>query len=86
MVGTKRSPITVVLTFDSEEMARRGRLGARRRLALHDDPRELTAAARLAFLGRFRNDDERTAYFRDLGRKSAEVRRARGAVPEGGTR
>ncbi len=81
---TKRPPITVSLTFDPEEMARRGRIGARRRIALHDDPHELTEAARSAFLGRFRTEEERAAYFRDLGRKSGEARRARRVAEVGG--
>lgn len=80
----RRPPITVFLTFDPEEMARRGRIGALRRIALHDDPRELTEAARAAFLGRFRTEQERSAYFRELGRKSGEARRARCAAEAGG--
>jgi hypothetical protein len=40
-----RPPVTVVLTFDPEEMARRGRIGAHTLHARHDS-RELAARAR----------------------------------------
>lgn len=88
-----RSPVTVVLTFDPEEMARRGRIGAHVTHSRHD-ARQLTAPAREAFLARFEQQvdpdgalspDERgrrasyarKAHFGRLALKSVEVRRAR---------
>jgi hypothetical protein len=77
----------IVITIERAEMARRGRLGAAARLARYG-PREATSAARAGFLGRFRTDEERRAYFQELGHKSAEARRARAAAAEaeGGAR
>jgi hypothetical protein len=51
----QRSPIVVSLEFDPDEMARRGRIGAH---VTHsrDDPRELTAPAREAFLSKFERE------------------------------
>ena len=87
MSGTQRS-------YDSVEMARRGRLGALTTHSLHD-PRETTRNARKTFLARFelevdpdgelpeaerirRAEYARKAYFSRLARRGAEVRRSRG--------
>jgi len=79
-----RPPVIVTLTFDPEEMARRGRLGARRRIELCDNPRQLTEAARTAFLARFASEEDRRDYFAALGRKSAAARRARAELADAG--
>ncbi len=72
--------VSVVLEFDREEMARRGRLGAAVTHARHDSE-QITRAARSAFLSRFSNDDERRAYFADLAQRSVAARRS---ASEGG--
>ena len=81
------------LTFDPQEMALRGRIGAYRLHATHD-PRETTAAARAAFMSRFetevdpdgtlppverarRAEAAKKAYFARLAHKSAKARRSR---------
>lgn len=79
---------------DSSSFALRGRIGAYRLHATHD-PRETTAAARAAFLGRFlaeidpdlpeperlrRAASARKAYFAQLAYRSA-VARAKKAAP-----
>ncbi len=86
-----RSPITVTLEFDPEEMARRGRIGAHVTHSRHD-PRETTAKARATFMGRFerqvdpglalpeeerrrRAEHARKAHFARLARLSADARR-----------
>lgn len=85
--------IRVVLEFDPEEMARRGRIGAHR---LHSryDSKELTKPARAAFMARFEREvdpesllpiEERTrraeharkAHFGRLALLSAKARRAK---------
>ena len=88
-----RNPIAVTIEFDPGEMSRRGRIGAYRRLALHD-ARDLTAAARAAFLVKFEREVDpdgvllpeererraayaRKAHFARLGKLSANARRAR---------
>jgi hypothetical protein len=88
----RKPPIVVVQTYDPEEMARRGRLGAQRLHQVHD-ARTLTEPGRAAFLARFERQVDpdgslpeaerqrlaeaaRRAYFRALGRHSAAVRRA----------
>lgn len=58
------------------------RVEARRRAATamhakYPDGSVTTAAARTAFLGRFRDFEARSAYFRGIARKSAVVRRER---------
>lgn len=87
-----------VVEYDTDEMARRGRLGAAK---LHStrNPRETTAKAREAFQLRFEDEvdperslpeDERArrvdlarkAYYSRLSRKGAEARRARKAAAE----
>ena len=80
---SRKPPVTVTLTFDPDEMARRGRIGGRVAHARHDS-RELSAPGRAAFLARFATDDERRAYFAALGRRSAEARRARAEGIGGG--
>ncbi len=81
-------------SFDPEEMAARGRIGAYVAHSRHD-PRELTASARATLLQTFEfqvdpsgvlSADERTrraeatrkAHFTRLAHKSVESRRARG--------
>ena len=81
------------LTYDPQEMARRGRIGAYSLHATHD-PKETTKAAREAFMARFerevdpdgtlspeerarRAEAARKAYFAQLARKSAKARRRR---------
>jgi len=88
------------LTYDPQEMARRGRIGAYRLHATHD-PRETTKAARAAFLARFerevdpdgtlapeerarRAEAARKAYFAQLAHKSAKARRRRSHKAKGG--
>jgi hypothetical protein len=90
--------VCVTLTFDPEEMARRGRIGAYARLAKHD-ARELTARARQAFLERFDREVDpngilapeerarraafaRKAHFARLARLSA-IARSKGKTAEG---
>src|SRR5687768_1678993 len=51
----QKSPISITLQFDPEEMARRGRIGAYARLARHD-PKSLTENARAAFLTKFERE------------------------------
>lgn len=80
-------------TYDSAEMARRGRLGAMRTHSLHDS-RDVTRKARRAFLQRFEQEVDpdgkldpqerrrraeyaRRAYFQQLAMKSAKARRRR---------
>lgn len=87
----ERKVIRVVLEFDSEDMARRGRIGAYARLAKYNAA-DLTAPARKAFMSRFEREvdpegvlpiEERQrraeyakkAYFAELARKSAISRR-----------
>ena len=89
------SLIERTLTFDPQEMALRGRIGAYR-LHATQDPKETTKAARSAFLSRFetefdpngtlpseersrRAEAARKAYFAQLARKSAKARRQRRA-------
>lgn len=85
MDGPRRAPITVTFTrtFDPLEMARRGRLGARRLHELHD-ARAHTALARAAFMSRFEAEDDpeaaKRAYFARLGRLGAAARAAKGAA------
>lgn len=84
MSGDKPSTtVTVSYQVDPEEMSRRGRLGA---IALHakHDSRKLSAPGRAAFLARFANEEERSEYFRTLGRKSAKARRERALLASGG--
>lgn len=86
-----RDTISVTLTFDPEEMSRRGRIGAHRLHATHD-PRETTAKARETFLSRFerevdpegklppeeryrRAEHAKKAHFARLARLSAKARR-----------
>jgi hypothetical protein len=81
------------LTYDPQEMARRGRIGAYRLHSTHD-PKETTKAAREAFMARFerevdpdgtlapeersrRAEAARKAYFAQLAHKSAKARRRR---------
>ena len=88
-----KPPITVTLTFDPEEMSRRGRIGAHRTHSRHDS-RELTAPGRAAFLARFEREVDpagtlpeeerqrrashaRKAHFAQLARLSANARRAK---------
>ena len=88
------------LTYDPQEMARRGRIGAYRLHATHD-LRETTKAARAAFLARFerevdpdgtlapeerarRAEAARKAYFAQLAHKSAKARRRRSHKAKGG--
>jgi len=88
------------LTYDPQEMARRGRIGAYR-LHATNDPRETTKAARAAFLARFerevdpdgtlapeerarRAEAARKAYFAQLAHKSAKARRRRSHKAKGG--
>ena len=78
-------PIVVrTLAFDTEEMARRGRLGGERTAALHD-PHELTQNARRAFAARFEQAEDpaaaRREYYSRLGQLSAASRRAREVAP-----
>ena len=75
------------MTFDSADMALRGRIGGFSRAAKHS-PEELTGAARAGFLRRFISDDpslseeekQRRAraglksYMAKLARKSAQAR------------
>jgi len=78
-----RSSIIVSLTFNRDEMAQRGRLGGIATRERHD-PRETTRAGRAAFLARFSSEQERRDYFAELGRKSAEARRARAGLAGAG--
>lgn len=88
----RKLPVFVVQSYDPEEMARRGRLGAQRLHQLHD-ARTLTQPGRAAFLARFERqvaptfslpeaerlqkaEAARRAHFSALGRRSAAVRRA----------
>ena len=81
------------LTYDPQEMARRGRIGAYRLHSPHS-PKETTKAAREAFMARFerevdpdgtlspeerawRAEAARKAYFAQLAHKSAKARRRR---------
>ncbi len=68
--------VVISYSVDRTEMSRRGKLGS---AATHsrNDCRALTEPARRAFNLRFATDDERRAYFSELGRKSAEARRRR---------
>jgi hypothetical protein len=68
-----------VVIYDTEEMARRGRLGA---AALHArrDPKQLAANASSAFLDGFKDREALRAHMRRLARASAAARRARSAV------
>jgi len=77
-------PNIVILTIDRAEMAERGRLGGLATRERHD-PRETTKAGRAAFLSRFATDEERRTYFSELGRRSAEARRARAEIADAGT-
>ncbi len=87
-------------SYDPNEMAARGRIGAYTSHSRHD-VRELTAPARAAFLQSFEHDvdpdavlpaDERSrraraarkAHFARLAYQSAAARRARAVVNEGG--
>ena len=45
-----------------------------------DDAAAQTAAAREQFLSRFEDEDDRSRYFAELGRKSGEARRERSAA------
>lgn len=54
-MATSKTPITVSLEFDPDEMARRGRIGAYARLARYD-ARDLTAPARAAFKSKFETE------------------------------
>ena len=88
------------LTYDPQEMARRGRIGAYR-LHATNDPKETTKAAREAFMARFerevdpdgtlspeerarRAEAARKAYFAQLAHKSAKARRRRSHKAKGG--
>jgi hypothetical protein len=90
-----KPPITVVMTFDPADMARRGRIGAYRLHATHD-PRETTVKGRQAFEQRFLDEVDpkrelpeeerhrratyaRRAYFSRLARASAQARSRRAA-------
>ncbi|MDP9359613.1 MAG: hypothetical protein M3R02_30855 [Chloroflexota bacterium] len=92
-MSPNKPPITVSLTFDPEEMSRRGRIGAHRTHSRYDS-RALTAPGRAAFLTRFerevdpggtlpeeerrrRAEHARKAYFAKLARLSAAARRAK---------
>jgi hypothetical protein len=83
----------ILIELDTEEMSRRGRLGALKLHATHD-PRETTAAARRAFRGRFekqvdpdgvlpeaerlrRAEYARRDFYTRMAHKSAEARRNR---------
>jgi len=83
MSNSPNTPIVVTYLVDPEEMARRGRLGA---AALHAryDSCELTTPGRQAFLAKFATPEERSAYFRAIARKSADVRRAHAIAASGG--
>ena len=89
-----RPPVSVTLTFDPDEMATRGRIGAH---TVHSryDSRELTAPARAAFLAGFeqqvdperalpeaerqrRAEHARKAHFTRMALASARARRAGG--------
>lgn len=89
----KREPIRVVLEFDPDEMARRGRLGGLTTHSRHDS-REITKNARAAMQDRFVREvdpdlvlpeDERQRraqiakrlYFTRIGQMSGKARRAR---------
>lgn len=97
MSGFKTQPgiVTVVMEFDSAEMARRGRLGA---LALHSrhDSKEISANARKAFRAKFeqqvdpdgvlpeaerkrRAEFARREFYTRIAHKSAESRRQKKA-------
>lgn len=83
----------ILIELDTEEMSRRGRLGALKLHATHD-PRETTAAARKAFQDRFtkqvdpdgvlpeaerqrRAEYARKEYYTRLAYRSAAARRER---------
>ena len=72
-------PVPIVYTVDRSELARRGRLGGIATRERHDAA-AITRPAREAFLSRFQSDEERTEYFRELGRRSAVARLGREAV------
>lgn len=91
-----RSPNTDPVTFDPDEMALRGRIGAHVTHSLHDS-REITANARDSFLARFEREVDpdgaldpeerrrrarhaRSAYFSRLALKSAQARRRKAGV------
>ncbi|MDE3073898.1 MAG: hypothetical protein KGJ86_00590 [Chloroflexota bacterium] len=61
------------MTTTHEAAVARGKAGAAATHAKHDG-RELTAAARRAFLARFTTDEERRAYFSRLGKASGRAR------------
>jgi hypothetical protein len=82
MSDSSERTIRVVLELDRDEMARRGRLGGFATHARHDSE-QITRSARSAFLARFSSDQERRAYFADLGRRSAAARRV---ASEGGAK
>jgi hypothetical protein len=77
MKNRSNQPISLTLSFDSAEMARRGRIGAYRLHATHDS-REVTAAARLAFLDRFEHevDPEGVLPLEERPRRAAYARKA----------
>ncbi len=98
MSERSKPPILVTLTFDSEEMARRGRIGAYVRLSRHD-ARDLTAPGRAAFMARFeaevdpdgvlpeeerrrRAEFARKAHFSRLAYLSAQARRTKKGAAE----
>ncbi len=95
-MSKRKSPISVTLEFDPEEMSRRGRIGAHRLHSLHDS-KEITAPARAAFLARFEREVDpsgvlpeeerlrraghaRRAHFAKLARLSANSRRPKQGV------
>jgi len=73
----KRFPITVVLTFDPEEMARRGRIGAHRLHAAHDSS-EIAARAREGLTKKYLDqvDPDRSLPEAERLRRAAHARRA----------
>ncbi len=88
-------------TYDSAEMAARGRIGAHVTHSLHDS-RRVTHNARQAFLERFerevdpegtlppeerqrRAEHAKSAYFAKLAHKSAKARRTRRKVGDDGS-
>jgi hypothetical protein len=96
-----KPPISVTLTYDPADMARRGRIGAHRLHATHDS-RETTAPARSAFLARFedevdpdhtlpdaerqrRAEHARKAYFARLALRSARTRSRKKLAVSAGT-
>jgi hypothetical protein len=77
--------IRVIVSIDRAEMSRRGKLGAAARAERHDCSLLARKAAR-TFLNKL-SPDERREHFSALGRRSAEVRRARvAAAVDGSTR